>query len=302
MPRSFDEVIEYVESQYAEKCKVLSAKIENEFDDLGVKVNVWNVKTDENENWWVVEGDEIPMNLYTQDAHYFSTDEVYSFHMGLMNRMFVKQDEYMPENFVKAISLDGEIAPVLFRKLKNVATAIESATEIEDFQAIGVQCREILIELGNSIYQKEMAGDEEQPQESNFKKKAELFISFYLSGSENKDYRNYIKKITEATWDYTCKITHTQNSTYYEVSTCITLVTSLVSLYENIRQKVFDPLSQYMCNNCKSKKLMIINDEHDENGIVSKFYLKCDECSEITEIIFEKNETGTAKYIKGKNV
>ena len=301
MPRNFKEVSEYVESQYTEKCRVLSAKIENEFEDLGVKVNVWNVKTDRNEAWWVVEGDEIPMNLYTQDAHYFSTDEVYSFHMGLMNRMFAMQEDYIPENFVKAISLDGEIAPVLFRKLKNLATAIESANEIEDFQAIGVQCREILIELGNSIYQKEMSGIEEQPQESNFKKKAELFISFYLSGSENSDYRSYIKKITEATWDYACKITHAKNSTGYEVSTCITLITSLVTLYENIRQKLYDPLSQYLCDNCKSKKLTIIDDEHNEDdGIVSKLYLKCEECSKITEVVFEKNDD--SKYIKGKEI
>ena len=300
MSRSVKEVSEYVESQYTETCKVLSAKIENEFEDLGVKVNVWNVKTNKDEDWWVVEGEEIPMNMYSQSAHYFSTDEVYSFHMGLMNRMFAEQNEYIPENFVKAVSLDGEIAPVLFRKLKNVVAGIDSATEIEDFQAIGAQCREILIELGNSIYQIEMAGNSEQPQESNFKMKAELFINFYLSGSKNKDYRSIIKKLTEATWDYASKITHDQNSTFYQVSTCVTLVTSLVSLYENIRQEVYDPISQYMCKNCKSKKLTIINDEHDENGIVSKIYLKCDECSEITEIVFGKNDSGTTKYIKGK--
>ncbi len=290
-------IIEYVEEQ--NKCKVLSAKIESTYNDLGFKVNVWNVKTDTEGDWWVVEGDETPMNLYSQGAHYFSTDEVYSFHIGLMERLLNKYTAYNPEDYVKAMTLDEEIAPNLFRKLKKIANLIDSAKEIEDFQSIGVQCREVLIELANNIYIPEMAGQEEQPQKSNFKKKAELFVNFYLSGSENSDYRSYIKKITETIWDYANKITHSQNATFFEVSSCVSLTISLVSVYENIRQKVFSPLDQYICKNCKSKKLKIINDESDENGIVSKLYLKCEECNEITEVIFEKNSGDNFKYTKG---
>lgn len=176
MERTYEDVILYVENQSQGKCKVLSAKTEHTFEDLGYKVNVWNVKTDVDGSWWVVEGEKVPMNLYPQEAYYFSADEVYSFHMGLMERLFAQNTEYEPEEFVRAISLDGEIAPTLFRKLKNIAGLIDIAKEVEDFQAIGVQCREILIELGNTIYISEMSGDEEQPKASDFKKKAELFV------------------------------------------------------------------------------------------------------------------------------
>lgn len=287
MSRTYEDVAAYVEDQSQDKCKVLSAKPEHTFDDLGVKVNVWNVKTDVDGSWWVVEGETVPMNLYPQEAYYFSADEVYSFHMGLMERLYATHDEYEPENFVRAITLDRDIAPTLFRKLKNVAELIDTAKEIEDFQAIGVQCREILIELGNTIYSPEMAGEEEQPQASNFKRKAELFVRFNLSGSDNSDYRSYIKKLTEATWDYVCKITHSQNATFYEVSTCVTLTTSLVGVYENIRQKMNDPLAQCICKNCKSKKLSIIDDEVGEDGIVTKLVLQCEECGDLLEIVFE---------------
>lgn len=85
--RSFEDVKKYVEWQSQGKCNVLSAKPEQHFDDLGVDVCVWNVKTDTDGDWWVVEGDSVPMNLYSQGAHYFGADEVYSFHMGLMQRM-----------------------------------------------------------------------------------------------------------------------------------------------------------------------------------------------------------------------
>lgn len=245
--RTYEDVTKYVEWQSQNKCKVLSAKPEQSFNDLGVEVRVWNVKTDTDGSWWVVEGDTVPMNLYPQDAYYFGTDEVYSFHMGIMERM--KASEYKPEDYVNAMTLESDIAPQLFRKLKNIATLIDSAIEIEDFQAIGVQCREVLIELGNSIYFAEMAGESEQPQASNFKKKAELFVQFYLTGSDNSDYRSIIKKLTESTWDYANKITHSHNTTFFEASTCVSLCTSLVGVYENIRQKF---LTQYHNINVKT--------------------------------------------------
>lgn len=284
MTKTNKEVIKYIEEQFDNKCKVVSAKSEKDFNDLGYKVNVWNVKTNNEGAWWVVEGEEIPMNLYPQDAYYFSADEAYSFHIGIMERLFVRENKFNPENYIKAISLDRDIAPILLRKLKNIAQLIDAAMEIEDFQSIGVQCREILIELGNSIYKPEMAICDEQPQKSNFKKKAELFANYCLEGSENSDYRNYIKKITEATWDYSNKITHSQDSTYYDVSICVTLVISLVCLYENIQQKTSDPFSKTICKYCKSKKLSIVNDESVDKEMLQKICLKCEECGHVMEI------------------
>lgn len=297
--RTLEDVVQYVESQCKDECKVLSAKPEQHFNDIGEEVRVWNVKTDLEGALWVVEGDTVPMNLYLQGAYYFSADEVYSFHIGLMERMYNKSIEYKPENFVEAITLESDIAPQLFRKLKSIATLIDSALEIEDFQAIGVQCREVLITLGNSIYFAEMAGQGEQPQASNFKRKAELFIQFYLIGSENSNYRSIIKKLTESTWEYACKITHSSSTTFYEASTCVTLCTSLVGVYENIRQKVYDPISQYKCKVCKSKRLKPVDDEATDDGIVTKWFLQCEECGNITEVRFEENNSDEVRYIKG---
>ena len=155
--RTYEDVSKYVESQSQHKCKVLSAKPEQQFDDLDLDVTVWNVKTDTDGAWWVVEGDTVPMNLYPQGAYYFETDEVYSFHMGLMERMRASQEQYNPDDYIETASLGTEIAPQLLRKLRSVAAQIDLATEIEDFQSIGVQSREILIELGNYIYDSHMA-------------------------------------------------------------------------------------------------------------------------------------------------
>lgn len=276
--RTYKDVAKYVEWQSQHKCKVVSAKPEQHFDDLGVDVTVWNVKTDTDGAWWVVEGDTVPMNLYPQGAYYFGTDEAYSFHMGIMQRMQASKEQYNPDDYIEAATLGAEIAPQLLRKLRSIATLIDSATEIEDFQSIGVQSREILIELGNYIYVSHMAGDQEQPQASNFKKKAELAIQFYLNGSDNADYRSIIKKMTEATWDYANKLTHSSSATYYEASTCVSLCISLVGVYENILQKIHDPISQQSCPACKSKKLTVDNIVTDENGKINAIHLMCEEC------------------------
>ncbi|MGO2538291.1 MAG: hypothetical protein ACTH7U_01460, partial [Leuconostoc mesenteroides] len=260
MKRTFEDVTKYVELESQNKCKVLSAKPEYKFNDLGMEVCVWNVKTDNDGDWWVVEGDEVPMNLYSQSAYYFGADEAYSFHMGLMKRMRVEQEKFSSEDFVRGVTLGTDIAPQLFRKLKNVAQLIDSAHEVEDFQSIGVQCREILIELGNYIYVPDMATNGEQPQKSNFKQKVELFLQFYLKGSENSDYRSMIKKLTESTWEYACKITHSSKATFYEASSCVMMCTSLIGVCENILQKIYDPVSQYECSSCKSKRLVIDSD------------------------------------------
>lgn len=284
--RTYKDVSEYVEWQSQHKCKVISAKPEQHFDDLGVDVTVWNVKTDTDGAWWVVEGELVPMNLYPQDAYYFGADEVYSFHMGLMQRMQALGEQYNPDVYIEAATLGAEIAPQLLRKLKSIATLIDLATETEDFQSIGVQSREILIELGNHIYAPNMAGDQEQPQSSNFKKKAELAIQFYLSGSDNADYRSIIKKLTEATWDYANKITHSSSATYYEASTCVSLCISLVSTYENVLQKSHDPISQHSCPVCKSRKLTVENVETGENGRVKAVHLICEECENASIVTF----------------
>ncbi|CDX01521.1 Hypothetical protein DPCES_1634 [Desulfitobacterium hafniense] len=283
--RTLEDVAEYVEWQSQYKCKVLSAKPEHTFEDLGSEVKVWNVKTDVDGDWWVVEGEETPMNLYPQSAYYFSADEVYSFHMGLMGRM--KNSSFNPEGFIKGLAQGTEIVPQLYRKLKMVSKLLDEANEIEHFQSIGVQCREALIELANAIYEPEMCKEGEQPKGSDFKKKGELFISHYLSGSDNADYRTYIKKMSEATWDYANKLTHSSTATMYEASTCVTLCISLITVYENVRAKIFDPFSKLSCNTCKSKSLTVVGDKVNDENILTEITFECQECENIMTIQLE---------------
>jgi hypothetical protein len=103
------EVASYVERDGEEE--VASAKPEQDFNDLGPKVTVWNVKTDKGA-WWVVEGEGVSMNLYPQSAYFFSADEAYSFHMGLMARLLTGE-AHDPEQVLGSMSFGSTTFSVL---------------------------------------------------------------------------------------------------------------------------------------------------------------------------------------------
>jgi hypothetical protein len=135
------EVASYVERDGEER--VASAKPEQHFNDLGPKVTVWNVKTDKGA-WWVVEGEGVPMNLYPQGAYFFSADEAYSFHMGLMARLLT-QEAHDPEQVPRSISFGSTRFVGVRRKLHVASEALAIVSEPEHAQAIGLTCREVLI-------------------------------------------------------------------------------------------------------------------------------------------------------------
>lgn len=45
--------------------EIINIKCENTFNDLGIEVNVWNVKTN-SEAYWIVEGEVAPMIIYSK--------------------------------------------------------------------------------------------------------------------------------------------------------------------------------------------------------------------------------------------
>jgi hypothetical protein len=166
--RRKEEIAAYVERGWARNvelnCTVLSAKVEQTFDDLGHNVHVWNVKTDK-DNWWVVEGDRLPMNLYSQGPFYFTADEVYSLHLGVVTRVRAAQASD-PRTVLGHVSHGALSLKLVRRKLEEAALAFAEADEAEHLQAVGLMCREALIALGQEVLTSEdLAPDTDMPQD-----------------------------------------------------------------------------------------------------------------------------------------
>lgn len=266
-----EKVEEYIFSQFKNEIEILSCKPESTIEDFGVEAVVWNVKTDKENNWWVVTSDTYPMNLYPQFEYYFGTDEVFSFHIGLMQRVRQQYDTEH-KNELSNITFGTSLLNELGRKLKLLAENVDSATEVEEFQSIGVMCRETLIMLGNYIFEVDFLNGDEEPKVSDFKNKSYYFLQAVMPGRDNKELRKTIKDMTNSSWDYANKVTHSTSTTIHDASITYTLCVATVSLYEKLIAKYYDPISNIKCMQCGSKKIELFEIEDKLNG-------KCMNCS-----------------------
>lgn len=282
--RTKEQVEQYVEWQC--RCKVIHSKPEQTFSDLGFEVTVWNVKTDTEGAWWVVEGERLPMNLYAIDqAYYFSADEAYSFHIGLMTRL-LNDEAKKPENIIQNIAKGTEIHPEVKRKLEHAAQLLVEAVEVEEIQTVGMVCREALLSLINFVFSSDFLKDgEEEPKKADFKNRSRISIDSLLAGSENADLRDHMRKIAYAAWDFANQVTHSTSKTVYEASICLTLCTAVVSAFEDLLSKAHDPLSSLKCDFCGSRSLSLsLKEEIPESN---KATLVCEKCGSESSVQLE---------------
>lgn len=269
---SKNEVDQYIESQM--NCKVISSKPETIISDLGHEVTIWNVRTEKEGAWWVATGGGFPMHYYSQDRPYFmTTDEVFSFHLGLMMRLLY-EEETRPEHVVDFISRKAGIASDIRRKLELAAEKLNAAIEIEEIQAVGVICRETLLKLVHNISNSDiLIKDIEKFKVADFKSRIELITSTILHGARNKEFRKHIKDLASGAWDLSNNITHSSTRTTHEAWVCHTLCTATITSIEHLLLNYFDVLSGEQCKKCGSQRLFIAeNDETDDLLIV------CERC------------------------
>jgi|SRR6266545_3966359 len=127
------QIREYVEWQaHGEETVLHVEKVASE-RVFGRDYDVWDVHTDK-ERWWIIAN---PTNLYSQ-ALMPSLDYTLSFHIGLMARVAARRE---PEGS----EAEQEFLLVTNRKMLQATEAFDRADEAEEFQAVGMRCRECLL-------------------------------------------------------------------------------------------------------------------------------------------------------------
>jgi hypothetical protein len=117
MASQADDTVEHLE-------KVASERV------LGRVIDVWNVHTDTH-RWWVITE---PANLYLQ-TQFPSMNVALSFHVGLTARVMERSERVAPDD-------QAEMFAKAWRKWEQAGEALNDADEVEDFQAVGMRCRE----------------------------------------------------------------------------------------------------------------------------------------------------------------
>ncbi len=226
-------------------------QVEQTYRDLGSEIHVWNVKTNKG-NWWVVEGEGAPMNLYTQDEFYFSSDEAYSFHMGITQRLQARHHKEF-KHIIDELPLDIDGIKSISRRLNLAAVDLNNVAGVEDIQSIGLTCRESLIELAVALVDANPTILEENSiKAADFKGIAKVVISIYAKGNSNSNLRKYSRSMAEMAWDYSSSIVHSPNKNIPDAKICLLFTCATVSMFQNLYLKFLGFDAEQKCRECKS--------------------------------------------------
>lgn len=213
-------VIAYLHSEAHDETVTHAEKIASE-RVLGQQHDVWDIRTDK-ARWWVVTG---MTNLYSQDD-FKSMDGVLSFHIGLMARVMEREARKAPERPEPRLARTR-------RQWEQAAEAQNDADEAEEFQAVGMRCRETLVSFARAMADDALVGDGEQcPKGSDFVSWADFVADAVAPGERNARLRGYLKGTSKKAWDYVSWLTHAKNAGRRDGDLAVEITAHILSLFE----------------------------------------------------------------------
>ncbi len=205
---------------------------------------VWDVHATDG-RWWVITE---PTNLYSQEL-FPGLDYTLSFHIGLMARVAARESR-------QARSKNSELFAAAYRRWEQAAEAIDLAKESEDFQAVGMKCRECLLAFARAV-QKHIPGQKDGsplPKRGDFVHWADLLAEHAAPSSHAKDLRKYLKDGTSNTWQLVNWLTHASNSIRHDAELVVAATIHLLEAFTGLlaRHQSGNP---GRCPNCSSYQL-----------------------------------------------
>jgi hypothetical protein len=118
--------------------------------------------------------------------------------------------------------------PRVDRALFEMRKRLADADSEEQFQAVGLLCREALISLAQGVYDpaKHPPVDGKTPSDTDAKRMFDAFIAVQLGGSSHEAARRYAR----AAFDLANDLQHRRTATYREASLCVEATSSAVAV------------------------------------------------------------------------
>jgi AIG2-like family len=242
-----EEVREYFEWQAPDlevtfMQKVYSEAVGNSRHD------VWDIHTNK-DRWWVITGGT---NLYSQEQ-FPNMDLALTFHIGLIIRIPRTEEQQRD---------DLRILPFgrVFEKMEEAGTALTQAQSLTDYQAVGVRCREALLEL-ISIAQDLATWTDKPPQRANFRAWVEIICNDLLPGDTNKERRGAVKSALESAWTFSNWLTHSKSATWLDAD----MAHALIQLASGMAARLIIRELRGVPEECPNCGLPHLEPEHAEN-------------------------------------
>lgn len=114
------------------------------------------------------------------------------------------------------------------RQLSEVRVGLEQATTEEQFQAVGLHCRETLISLAQAVYDpsRHVPTDDMQPSETDAKRLLDAYLTAELAGGSNERAR----RMAKAAVDLANHLQHKRTATFRDAALCAQATASAVNL------------------------------------------------------------------------
>jgi hypothetical protein len=238
-----EQVLDYFAAQMADDPVVHLEKVAVE--RVGsVQHDIWDVHC-RGSRWWAVSNS---LNYYSQED-FTSRDVALTFHVGLMVRI-ASRDE------VPITKEAAGLLPRAWRLWEQAVESLDGAREAEDFQAVGVRLREVMV-----TYADEVADDALIPEGGAAPKAADvvgwtnLVIADQAEGPSSKQLRSYTTKLTRETWDYVNWLTHAKNAITYDAHIGVAAVSHFLSTITAICLRAATDVRN-RCETCGSYRMV----------------------------------------------
>lgn len=260
-------VIRYWNSQSAEDEEVTHAeKIHTEVVSNGRRYDVWDVHATDGQ-WWVITN---MTNLYSK-AHFPTMDHALNQHIGLIER--VRAKEFKRSHTTEE---QQDRLATSWRRVEQANDALAEADESEDFQAVGMRCRECLLAFIREVATEAMVPQgEDMPKQGAFLPWSELVVNTIASGGHSERIRAYLKGVARHTWDMVQWLTHTSNATLFDGEMAVEATGHLLVVfsYALVRYERGEPSR---CPVCGSYRLA--GDYRPELGRGGAYVTLCEAC------------------------
>lgn len=227
----------------------------------GIRHDVWDVHSSDG-RWWVISN---PMNLYSAER-FPSMDEAFAFHIGVTGRLLARQSLEAPVDEDERAQL-----PQAWRRFEQAAQALDQADEAEDFQSVGMRCRECLLTFIGEIADDDMvAKGAEAPKKADFLNWSELVANALAHGARSARIRGYLKALAKSTWELVSWLTHEKNATRYDGIIAVDATSHLLETF-SMAQIGFERGETDRCPSCGSYQL---SKDYDKERDVEVPYCK----------------------------
>lgn len=186
---------------------------------LHLRHDIWDVHTDV-DRWWVITE---PMNLYAQEQ-FPNMDLALTFHVGLCLRIPRSERQKLSE-------LPVEPFAECFRYLQEASDALRQSSEIADYQAIGVRCREGLLAFISAAQTLiPWTSRDEPPKKADLKAWADHICNVALGGAQHEQRRHLYKTLLDSAWKFANWLTHAKSSHWHDAEAGVEVTENAVGL------------------------------------------------------------------------